>query len=38
LLQLNEEYGMSIIMVTHDNVLAERMSVQMELIDGVLNH
>ena len=38
LLQLNEEYGMSIIMVTHDNVLAERMSVQMELIDGVLNN
>lgn len=38
LLQLNEEYGMSIIMVTHDNVLAERMSVQMELIDGFLNH
>jgi len=38
LLQLNEEYGMSIIMVTHDNVLAERMSVQMELIDGVLSH
>ena len=38
LLQLNEEYGMSIIMVTHDILLAERMSVQMELIDGVLNH
>ena len=38
LLQLNEEYGMSIIMVTHDNVLAERMSVQMELVDGVLSN
>ncbi len=37
LLRLNQEYGMCIIMVTHDNFLAQRMSRQMELIDGVLN-
>lgn len=36
LLKLNQQYGMCIIMVTHDNILAERMSIQTELIDGVL--
>lgn len=37
LLKLNEEYGMCIVMVTHDNVLAQRMATQMELIDGILS-
>lgn len=37
LLNLNEQFDMSIVMVTHDNMLAERMAVQMELVDGVLS-
>ena len=37
LLTLNQEYGMCIVMVTHDTMLAYRMTNQMELIDGVLS-
>jgi len=36
LLKLNEQYGMCIVMVTHDNALAERMDIQMELVDGTM--
>ncbi|MGH1426869.1 MAG: lipoprotein-releasing ABC transporter ATP-binding protein LolD [Arenicella sp.] len=36
LMKLNEEYGMCVVMVTHDTVLAQRMEIQMELVDGVL--
>jgi len=36
LLKLNEQYGMCIVMVTHDNALAERMGIQMELVDGAM--
>jgi len=37
LLSLNQQYGMSIVMVTHDNFLAARMMRQMELVDGELS-